>query len=108
MSKVDEYELEVLEAYEKVTSSPSRRRPNLPSFVPQRGQPAVKDRRVNIRLSARDLRDIQVKALEEGMACQTLIASVLPKYVTGCLREQPKKSATGSRRQAPSRKERQA
>ena len=44
---------------------------------------AIKDRRVNIRLSSGDLHDIQAKALEEGMPYQTLIASVLHKYVAG-------------------------
>ena len=48
---------------------------------------AVKDRRVNIRLSSIDLSDIQVKALEEGVPYQTLIASVLHKYVSGRLVE---------------------
>ncbi|MEI6546231.1 MAG: hypothetical protein WCN85_04340 [Burkholderiales bacterium] len=48
---------------------------------------AIKDRRVNIRLSSGDLQDIQVKALQEGMPYQTLIASVLHKYVTGRLAE---------------------
>jgi len=33
------------------------------------------------------LQDIQVKALEQGMPYQTLIASVLHKYVTGRLAE---------------------
>jgi predicted DNA binding CopG/RHH family protein len=47
----------------------------------------VKDKRVNIRLSAADLQDIQVRALEDGMPYQTLIASVLHKYVTGRLAE---------------------
>lgn len=46
---------------------------------------AIKNRRVNIRLSSGDLRDIQVKALEEGVPYETLIASVLHKYVTGRL-----------------------
>ncbi len=50
---------------------------------------AIKDRRVNIRLSSGDLSDIQVKALEEGVPYQTLIASVLHKYVTGRLTERP-------------------
>lgn len=55
---------------------------------------ALKDRRVNIRLSAVDLRDIQARALAEGMPYQTLIASVLHKYVTGRLREfQPETSS---------------
>jgi predicted DNA binding CopG/RHH family protein len=48
---------------------------------------ALKDRRVNIRLSSVDLSDIQVKALEQGLPYQTLIASVLHKYVTGRLVE---------------------
>lgn len=48
-----------------------------------------KDRRVNIRLSLGDLQDIQVRALEEGLPYQTLIASVLHKYVTGRLQERP-------------------
>ena len=50
---------------------------------------AIKDRRVNIRLSSADLSDIQAKALEEGIPYQTLIASVLHKYVTGRLTERP-------------------
>jgi predicted DNA binding CopG/RHH family protein len=48
---------------------------------------AMKDKRVNIRLSTSDLRDIQVKALEEGIPYQTLMASILHKYVTGRLTE---------------------
>ena len=48
---------------------------------------AIKDKRVNIRLSTSDLRDIQVRALEEGIPYQTLIASILHKYVTGKLTE---------------------
>jgi predicted DNA binding CopG/RHH family protein len=48
---------------------------------------AIKDRRVNIRLSTGDLQDIQAKALAEGLPYQTLIASVLHKYVTGRLSE---------------------
>ena len=47
----------------------------------------MKDRTVNIRLSSIDLNDIQVKALEEGMPYQTLIESVLHKYVSGRLVE---------------------
>ena len=42
---------------------------------------------MNIRLSSGDLSDIQTKALEEGIPYQTLIASVLHKYVSGRLTE---------------------
>ena len=47
----------------------------------------VKNKRVNIRLSAADLMDLQARAYEEGVPYQTLIASVLHKYVSGRLRE---------------------
>jgi predicted DNA binding CopG/RHH family protein len=44
-----------------------------------------KDRRVNIRISSRDLEEIQKKALQEGIPYQTLMASILHKYVAGYL-----------------------
>ncbi len=46
---------------------------------------ALKDRCINIRISSGDLQEIQVKAREEGVPYQTLIASVLHRYVTGQL-----------------------
>lgn len=46
-----------------------------------------KDKRVNIRISSKDLEAIQKRALEEGLPYQTLIASVLHKYVNGRLVE---------------------
>ncbi len=46
-----------------------------------------KDRRVNIRISTKDLEALQKRALEEGLPYQTLIASVLHKYVNGRLVE---------------------
>jgi predicted DNA binding CopG/RHH family protein len=46
-----------------------------------------KDRRVNIRLSASDLEAIQRRAVEEGIPYQTLMASVLHKYISGRLVE---------------------
>lgn len=46
-----------------------------------------KDKRVNIRISEKDLNAIQSHALEEGIPYQTLISSVLHKYVNGKLKE---------------------
>jgi predicted DNA binding CopG/RHH family protein len=46
-----------------------------------------KDRRVNIRISSKDLEAIQKKAIEEGLPYQTLIASLLHKYASGRLRD---------------------
>ena len=42
-----------------------------------------KDARVNIRLSTADLQMLKRRAAEEGLPYQTLISSVLHKYVSG-------------------------
>jgi predicted DNA binding CopG/RHH family protein len=47
-----------------------------------------KDRRINIRISSKDLHAIQKRALEEGIPYQTLVSSILHKYVSGRLREE--------------------
>src|SRR5882762_3752546 len=46
-----------------------------------------KDRRLNIRLSSKDLEAIQKRALAEGLPYQTLISSLLHKYASGRLEE---------------------
>lgn len=46
-----------------------------------------KDKRVNIRMTERDLVQFQKKAIEEGLPYQTLISSVLHKYINGSLIE---------------------
>ena len=47
----------------------------------------VKDKRVNIRISSKDLESLQVRAVEEGIPYQTFMASILHKYVSGRLVE---------------------
>jgi len=42
-----------------------------------------KDKRINIRISSRDLEALQRRALEEGLPYQSLVSSVLHKYVSG-------------------------
>ncbi len=46
-----------------------------------------KDKRVNIRISEKDLTKIQKRALQEGLPYQTLISSILHKFVTGQLKQ---------------------
>ena len=87
MSKIDAYEVEVLEAFEKGKLKSVATKAELARLKAAARATAIKDRRVNIRLSSIDLNDIQVKAMEEGIPYQTLIASVLHKYVTGRLTE---------------------
>ena len=42
-----------------------------------------KDKRINIRITSNDLENVQVIAIEEGIPYQTLIASIIHKFVTG-------------------------
>lgn len=46
-----------------------------------------KDRRINIRMSSKDLDQVQVIAAQEGIPYQTLISSIIHKYVSGYLVE---------------------
>ena len=85
MSTLDSYELKILQAFEKGQLKSVATKVELEKLKAAARATAIKDQRVNIRLSSVDLSDIQVKALEEGVPYQTLIASVLHKYVTGRL-----------------------
>lgn len=87
MPKTDVFEKDILSAYEDGRLKSVATRAELAKFKSAARATAIKDRRVNIRLSTGDLQDIQAKALEEGLPYQTLIASVLHKYVTGRLSE---------------------
>lgn len=87
MPKTDRHESELVSAFEKGALKSVATKAELSKFRAAARATAIKDRRVNIRLSSGDLQDIQVKALQEGMPYQTLIASVLHKYVTGKLAE---------------------
>ena len=46
-----------------------------------------KDKRINIRISNRDLAAIQSKAQREGIPYQTLVSSIIHKYISGSLQE---------------------
>ena len=51
------------------------------------GNTFKKDKRINIRISNRDLVAIQARASQEGMSCQTLVASIIHKYISGSLQD---------------------
>jgi len=97
MKRPDRYEREILNAYEKgalVSARPTKAQ--LRAFRDAARATFIKSRRVNIRLSAADLMDIQARAYEEGVPYQTLIASVLHKYVSGRLHEKRSRLTTRS------------
>ncbi len=88
MSKLSSEENEILEAFEKDELKRSR---NAKKTQKQHQEYAEalfrKDARINIRLSSKDLRGLQKRALAEGIPYQTLVASILHKYVEGRLHE---------------------
>lgn len=87
MPKIDPHEHDILTAYESGELKSITTKSELERIHSAARATATKDKRVNIRLSSSDLNDIRIKALEEGIPYQTLIASVLHKYVTGRLQE---------------------
>ena len=48
----------------------------------------TKSERMNIRISPNDLRRLNIRAMEEGMPYQTLVSSIIHKYLIGRLQEQ--------------------
>lgn len=88
MSKLNREEQEILEAYDKGQLKRSRKADALIKEHRVVAEATFKkDARINIRLSSRDLRAIQSRALKEGVPYQTLVSSVLHKYVDGQLVE---------------------
>ena len=91
MVKLDQEEKEIVESFER---GEMQTIPDLEREIERYREIArttfKKDRRVNIRISSKDLMAIQKKALEEGIPYQTLMSSVLHKYVSGRLAEKEK------------------
>jgi predicted DNA binding CopG/RHH family protein len=86
--KLTKEEKKILESVER---GEWKRIPNFESEVKKHREAARatlrKDRRVNIRMTERDLTRVQKKAMKEGLPYQTLISSVLHKYIDGQLVE---------------------
>lgn len=88
--KLDPEEQEILDSFERDEWQSA---PDLQKVIAEHRQYArntmKKDARVNVRLSSTDLNDLKVIALEHGIPYQTLISSILHKYVSGHLIEKP-------------------
>ncbi|RKX91087.1 MAG: antitoxin [Spirochaetes bacterium] len=59
---------------------------NLDKFKDAAKQTFTKSHRINFRVSEKDFRSIQIKAREEGLPYQTLVSSVVHKYLSGQLK----------------------
>lgn len=105
MKALDRYEKQISSAFEAgklkstVTSQAALRR-----YREYARATLAKNKRVNIRLSTQDLSEIQTRAAEEGVPYQTLIASVLHKFVVGRFVEKPSRLTTRSSERAKRRR----
>ena len=77
-------EKNLLESYEKGEWVSVKNLPSEKKQLKESAQATLrKDKRVTIRISERDLNELQRKAVHEGLPYQTFIASILHKFVNG-------------------------
>jgi predicted DNA binding CopG/RHH family protein len=82
-NKLKEEEKEILESYENDEWVSVSKPASIAKYKAAAKATFKKDKRVNIRISELDLELLQERALIEGLPYQTLMSSVLHKYVTG-------------------------
>ena len=91
--KLDKEEQEILDSFERGEWKPVR---NVDAEIKKHQiyarKTLKKDKRVNIRVTSKVLEEIQTLAVENGIPYQTLISSVLHRYVSGRLIDKPRKN----------------
>lgn len=86
MLKLDQKERDILKSYESDEwQSLGKHKAELARYQKYARATFQKDRRVNIRISSKDLEGVQKKALEEAIPYQTLLSSIIHKFVSGTL-----------------------
>jgi len=89
--KLNKEERDILESFERGEwKSVKNLQEEIKKHQEYARQTLKKDKRINIRISSKDLDEIQSMAIEDGIPYQTLISSVLHRYVTGRLVEIPR------------------
>ena len=83
-NKLEDYEKEIESQGSKYISVSSRKRQKIESILER----SKKTKNINIRINEFDLDNLRKKSEEEGIPYQTLITSVLHKYVTNQLVEE--------------------
>jgi predicted DNA binding CopG/RHH family protein len=85
---LDNEEKELLESYDRDEWSPVKnQKKEIKRLREYARNTLLKDKRINIRMSSKDLDQVQVLAAQEGVPYQTLISSIIHKYVSGYLTE---------------------
>jgi predicted DNA binding CopG/RHH family protein len=87
MKYIDKEEKEFIESYKRGEWRSIKDKKKLSKYIKAAKESLNKNKRINIRLTSKDLNDIQVKAIEEGIPYQTLISSLIHKYNSGKLVE---------------------
>ena len=79
-------EKEILDAYEKgdFSSIPNAKK-EIAKYREYAKSTLQKNKRINIRISERDLIHLQKEAVAEGLPYQTFISSILHKFISGQL-----------------------
>jgi predicted DNA binding CopG/RHH family protein len=89
---LDVEEKDILESYERgewvPVKNPKEEIAKLRRYAKNTLQ---KDKRINIRMSSKDLDQVQVIAAQEGIPYQTLVSSIIHKYVSGYLIEKERR-----------------
>lgn len=89
--KLDKKEQELLESFERGEwQSVQNVKAEITKHQHYARKTLKKDKRVNIRISSKVLDEIQTLAVEKGIPYQTLMSSVLHRYVSGYLIEKPR------------------
>lgn len=83
--KLDPEEQEILDSFNR--GEWVSKGENLDKYKELAKKTFAKTHRINFRVSEKDFRSIQVKAREEGMPYQTLVSSVIHKYLSGHLKK---------------------
>lgn len=81
-------EKDILDSYEQGQWKPVKNRKREIKRLQQYARNTLqKDKRINIRMSSKDLDRVRVIATQQGIPYQTLISSIIHKYVSGYLKE---------------------
>lgn len=83
---LDQEEKELMESIEKEEWQPVKNLDLEKKAAIQTARNTLKkEKRINLRLSQKDYHQIQLRAIEEGIPYQTLISSIVHKYLNGLL-----------------------
>lgn len=85
-TKLTKEEKEILDSFEKDEWVPvtdlTKRKKDLMAYA---RNTLRKDKRLNIRISERDLLELQKRAVNEGLPYQTYVSSIIHKFINGNL-----------------------